>query len=62
LQIGRAELSASLESGVLGTPAALIDVAGGAFELFAEDRRPVGTLVIEDKMWGLSPFFRRSGV
>ena len=51
-----------VESGVLGTPAALRGVAHGPFALFAEAGRPVGTLVIEDNMWGLSPFFRRWGV
>jgi hypothetical protein len=49
-------------TGILGTPAAVRSVARGSFELFAEDQRPVGTLVIEDAMWGLSPFFRRWGV
>lgn len=50
------------ESGVLGTPAALRAVAQGPFALFAEAGRPVGTLVIESNMWGLSSFFRRWGV
>jgi hypothetical protein len=53
---------ASERSGVLGTPGALKPVVQGEFELFAEDGRPVGTVVVEDNMWGLSPFFRRHGI
>lgn len=49
-------------TGILGTPAALLKVAQGRFELATEDDRPVGTLVVEQNMWGLSPFFRRWGV
>jgi hypothetical protein len=49
-------------SGVLSAPAALRSVAHGRFELRSEDGRPVGTLAIEQNMWGLSPFFRRWGV
>jgi hypothetical protein len=53
---------ASERSGVLATPGALKPVVQGEFELFAEDGRPVGTVVVEDNMWGLSPFFRRHGI
>jgi hypothetical protein len=49
-------------TGILGAPAAVRSVTAGSYELFAEDERPVGTLVIEQNMWGLSPFFRRWGV
>jgi hypothetical protein len=52
----------SESTGILGAPAAVRAVTRGPFELFAEDQRPVGTLVIEQNMWGLSPFFRRWGV
>lgn len=54
--------AAGERSGVLTTPGALKGVVQGDFQLFAEDERPVGTLVVEDSMWGLSPFFRRFGV
>jgi hypothetical protein len=54
--------AAGERSGVLTTPGALKGVIQGDFELLSEDERPVGTLVIEDSMWGLSPFFRRFGV
>ncbi len=47
---------------MLTTPGALKGVVHGDFQLFAVDARPVGTLVVEDSMWGLSPFFRRFGV
>jgi Sigma-70, region 4 len=53
---------ASERSGVLGTPGALKPVVQGEFELSAEDGRRVGTVVVEDNMWGLSPFFRRHGI
>jgi hypothetical protein len=53
---------AAIETGVLGTPAVMRDVAKGPFPLSAEGGRLVGTLVIEENMWGLSPFFRRWGV
>ena len=53
---------AVVESGVLGTPAALRGVARGPFALFAEGGRAVGTLVIEDNIWGISSFLRRWGV
>lgn len=49
-------------TGILGAPAAVRSVTGGSYELYAEDEQPVGTLVIEQNMWGLSPFFRRWGV
>lgn len=49
-------------TGILGVPAAVRSVTRGSYELFGEDERPVGTLVIEENMWGLSPFFRRWGV
>lgn len=54
--------AAGERSGVLTTPGALKGVVHGDFQLFAEDERPVGTLVVEESMWGLSPFFRRFGV
>lgn len=53
---------AAESTGILGAPAAVRSVTGGSYELFAEDERPVGTLVIEQNMWGLSPFFRLWGV
>jgi len=53
---------AAARTGILGTPAAIRSVTRGAYELFAEDDRPVGTLVIDQNMWGFSPFFRRWGV
>ncbi len=58
------ELSgSSAQSGVLSTPAELREVAKGEFSLSTEDARPLGTLVIRGpSMWGLSPFFRRSGM
>lgn len=49
-------------TGILGTPAAVKSIAHGLFDLSAEDGRPAGTLVVEQSMWGLSPFFRRWGV
>jgi hypothetical protein len=52
----------SASTGVLGTPAAVRDVAEGSFPLFNEDGEPVGTLVVANNMWGLSPFFHRWGV
>lgn len=56
-------ISPSAEAtGILGAPAAVRSVTRGSYELFAEDERPVGTLVIEQNMWGLSSFFRRWGV
>lgn len=54
--------AAAERSGVLGRPGSLKEVVRGEFELLAEDGRTVGTLVIEDNIWGLSPFFRRFGV
>ena len=58
------EISASsAHSGVLSIPGSLRDVISGAFSLWAEDGRPVGTLGIRGHaMWGLSPYFRRWGV
>lgn len=53
---------AAASTGILGAPAAVRAVTSGSYDLFAEDERPVGTLVIEQSMWGLSPFFRRWGV
>lgn len=53
---------AAEQSGVLGAPSAFRSVTSGAFELYSADERPVGTLQIEQNMWGLSPFFRRWGV
>lgn len=49
---------AAARSGVLGVPAVLQTVLRGQFELIAEDGQPVGTLVAEEHLWGLSPFFR----
>jgi len=54
--------AAAERSGVLGVPGAMKGVARGSFELATEDGRAIGTLVIEDNMWGLSPFYRRYGV
>lgn len=54
--------AAGERSGVVTTPGALKGVVHGDYQLFAEDARTVGTLVVEDSMWGLSPFFRRFGV
>lgn len=53
---------ASVETGVLGTPAAVRSVAEGRYPLVNEDGNSVGTLVVEHSMWGLSPFFGRWGV
>lgn len=53
---------ASESTGILGAPSAVRSVTSGSFELIADDGRPVGTLVIEQNMWGLSPFFRLRGV
>ena len=47
---------------MLGAPAAFRSVTQGSFELHTVDGQPVGTLMIEQNMWGLSPFFRRWGV
>lgn len=52
----------SASTGVLGTPAAVRDVAEGSYPLFNEEGDPVGTLVVANNMWGLSPFFHRWGV
>ena len=49
-------------SGVLGVPSVLDELLHGSFVLSSEDGRPVGTLVVDDNMWGLSPFYRRWGV
>lgn len=53
---------AAERSGVLSAPGSLKSVVQGGFELFAEDGRTVGTVVVEDNTWGLSPFFRRHGI
>lgn len=53
---------AAAATGVLGTPAAVRSVTRGSYNLFDEDARPAGTLVVEESMWGLSPFFHRWGV
>jgi hypothetical protein len=53
---------AAESTGILGAPAAVRSVTTGSFELFSEEETPVGTLVVEQNMWGLSPFFRRWGV
>jgi hypothetical protein len=56
-------ISAAAErSGVLAVPKAVKGVAQGSFELTTEDGRAIGTLVIEENMWGLSPFYRRYGI
>jgi hypothetical protein len=52
----------SESSGVLTAPRGLRRVASGRFELYAPEETPVGTVVVEQSMWGLSPFFRRWGV
>ena len=44
------------------TPSVFRDVVSGAFALFAAGGQPVGTLVVEANMWGLSAFFRRWGL
>lgn len=61
LWLGYRLSNAAVETGVLGTPAAVKGVVQGAYPLLHQDD-PVGTLVVEDSMWGLSPFFRRWGV
>ncbi len=52
---------AATGTGILGTPAALRSVVQGAFELRAPEDQAIGTLVVEQNMWGLTPFFRRWG-
>lgn len=52
----------SESTGILGTPAAFRPMVGGSYMLFTESERPVGTLVVEQNMWGMTPFFRRWGV
>jgi hypothetical protein len=54
--------AAGERSGVLGVPGAVKTVVQGSFALTSEDGRSVGTLTVEDNMWGLSPFYRRYGV
>ena len=49
-------------TGILGAPAAFRPMVGGSYMLFTESERPVGTLVVEQNMWGMMPFFRRWGV
>jgi hypothetical protein len=53
---------AAAQTGIFGTPAAIGAVAKGSYQLSSEDNHPVGTLVIEQAIWGLSPYFRRWGV
>jgi hypothetical protein len=53
---------AGATSGVLGVPANLDDLLRGSYRLLAEDTRNVGTLVVDDNIWGVSPFYRRWGV
>jgi hypothetical protein len=53
---------ASESTGILGAPSAVRSVTSGSFELLAEDGSTVGTLVVEQNMWGLTPYFRRWGV
>lgn len=53
---------ASETSGVLGAPGALRSLVRGRFELHAPGGSPVGTLVVEQNIWGLWSFFRRWGV
>ena len=53
---------ATVNSGVLAAPSAVRELMQGEFVLEANDR-PVGTVVVDkDRMWGISPFFRRWGV
>lgn len=54
--------AAGERSGVLGVPGAVKTVAQGSYALATEDGRAVGTLTVEDNMWGLSPFYRRYGI
>lgn len=49
-------------SGVLSLPGGMREVAQGRYALSSEDGEPVGTLVVEDRIWGLSSAFRRRGV
>lgn len=53
---------AGASTGVLGVPASLDQLLRGSYSLSSEDGRSVGTLVVDDNMWGLSPFYRRWGV
>ena len=53
---------ASESTGILGAPAAVRAVTTGSFDLLAEDGSAVGTLVVEQNMWGLTPYFRRWGI
>lgn len=50
------------KSGVLTAPKSIRAAARGSFDLYAPDESPVGTVVVEQNMWGLSPFFRRWGI
>ena len=54
--------AAGERSGVLTVPGVLKPLVRGSFALSTEDGRPVGTLVVEDSMWGLSSFYRRYGI
>lgn len=49
-------------TGILGTPAAFRPIVEGSYALYSESEHQVGTLVVEQNMWGLTPFFRRWGV
>jgi hypothetical protein len=54
--------AAGERSGVLGVPGAIKALIRGSYELTTEDDRSIGTLAVEDNMWGLSPFYRRYGI
>lgn len=49
-------------SGVVSPSSAMRSVAKGRYELYTDDDRPAGTLVVANSIWGLSPFFRRWGI
>lgn len=52
----------AVSSGVLSPSVTIRDVARGRYELVSEDGRAAGSLVVEDRIWGLSPFYRRWGI
>jgi len=49
-------------SGVLSPPGALREAIQGRYVLRTEDGETVGTLVVEDRVWGLSSVYRRRGI
>lgn len=53
---------ASLLTGVLSVPAVLDALLEGSYSLVTEDEHAVGTVVVEDNLWGLSPYFKRRGI